>query len=216
MLPLINKSCELILFFLLVLLYASCTDAKKHTNSTLNTVKAAGSVSIPWSELNIARDSAALLMAARNLMAADTNVGFITVDSLGRPRVRTVNAIVEEKLANTISKHTRIWIMTRASTRKVSQLQRDPRVTLYYNHDATVRYASIMGIATIYTDPDDKEASQFLRNKVDADMIKYFWPSFPQDFAQVKVRPQWIEYLSKEDAHGNPKTWRPQAVVFTE
>ena len=216
MLQWINRGPVIIFFLLLVLFYASCADRKKPGTSEPNTDKAATSVSIPWPELNLAKDSAALLVAVRDLMDADTNVALITVDSVGRPRVRTVYAIVEEKLANTISNHTSIWIMTRASTRKVSQLQDDPRVTLYYNDDARVRYASIMGIATIYTDPNNKEASQFLRNKVDTGIIKYFWPSFPKDFALIKVRPQWIEYLSKEDAHGDPKTWRPQAVVFTE
>jgi general stress protein 26 len=204
-----------IFFSFVVLFFTSCGDTLKHGTEP-DTNKAAASVSTPWSELNMAKDSVALLLAARSLMAADTNVAFVTVDSSGRPRVRTVYAIVDEKLTNTISKHTRIWIMTRASTRKISQLRIDPRVTLYYNDDATVRYASIMGIATLYTDPNEAEAAQFLSGKVDPGMIPYFWPNFPQDFALIKVQPQWIEYLSKENAHGDSKTWRPQAVVFTE
>jgi len=216
MLQSINRSPVLLFFFMLVLFNAACTNSNRQGTSEPKTVKGAELRSIPRSELNLAKDSAALLIAARRLLAADTNVAFITVDSSGRPRVRTVYAIVEEQQANTITNNTRIWVLTRAATRKVAQLQKDPRVTLYYNQDATISYASIMGIATVFTDPADPEASRFLRSKVDADMIKFFWPSFPQDFALLKIRPQWIEYLSEADAHADPKTWRPQAVVFPE
>jgi len=211
-----SKSVGKIFFPLLILFYTSCVDPKEPVTLKPSTDKTAASLSIPRSELNLAKDSVAFLIAVRSLMAADTNAAFITVDSSGRPRVRTVYAIVDEKLPNTISKDTRIWVMTRSSTRKVSQLQKDGRVTLYYNDDATVRYASIMGVTKVFTDPNNGEAAQFLRNKIDTEMVKYFWPDFPQGFALIKIKPLWIEYLSKKDAHGDPKTWRPQAVVFSE
>jgi general stress protein 26 len=197
----------------LVLLCSSCMDNKQPATGQ-SSVGKADSVSIPWSELNLAKNPTEILTSVRALIAADTNTAFITVDSSGRPRVRTVYTIVEEKSSNTISKDTKIWIMTRASTRKVAQLQIDPRVTLYYNDDAAVKYASIMGTATLFTDPNEPEAALFLSTQVDQFMTQYFWPGFPKDFALIRVQPQWVEFLSKNNAHGDPKTWRPQAVVF--
>ncbi len=209
MFPHKNNPTSLALFLLVVLFSVSCTDTTKPGAD-----KAASTDSIPWSELNMAKDSAALLLAARSLMAADTNVAMITTDAEGRPRVRTVYPVIEEASANTISNQTRIWVMTRTSTRKVSQLQSDPRVTLYFNDDATERYASIMGVATVFTDHRAAEAAQFLNSKIDSGMIRFFWPAFPKDFVLIRIRPQWIEYLGKEGVTGDPETWRPQAVVF--
>jgi len=206
-----NKVTGLALFLPVVLFSLSCTDTTKQGID-----KAASLDSIPWSELNLAKDSAALLLAARSLMAADTNVAMITLDAEGRPRVRTVYPVIEEASAHTISNQTRIWVMTRTSTRKMSQLQSDPRVTLYYNDDATERYASIMGVATIFTDHNAAEAAQFLNSKIDSAMIRFFWPAFPKDFALISIRPQWIEYLGKEGVQADPETWRPQAVVFAQ
>jgi general stress protein 26 len=164
---------------------------------------------VPRGELYKVATDSAILGAARALMLADSNVALVTVDSTGQPRVRTVKAFVDPPVSGKPDKAVTVWIMTRMTTRKVGQIQRNPNVTLYFNNDATVEYATIMGRAIVHTDPDDPE----VRPKYDADYAKFFWPEFPRGFVMIEVRPRWLEYLGPRIS-ANPDTWRPQAVVF--
>ena len=164
---------------------------------------------VPRGELYKVATDSAILGAARALMLADSNVALVTVDSTGQPRVRTVKAFVDQPVAGEPEKAVTVWIMTRMTTRKVGQIRRNPNVTLYFNNDATVEYATVMGRAIVHTDPDDPE----VKPKYDADYAKFFWPEFPKGFVMIEVRPRWLEYLGPRIA-AHPNTWRPQAVVF--
>jgi general stress protein 26 len=156
----------------------------------------------------VAPDSA-ILRAARALMLRDSNVAVVTVDSAGQPRVRTTKAFVAPVDSTDPAEGVTVWIMTRLTTRKVEQMRRHPQVTLYFNNDDRIEYATIMGIATIHRDPDNPQAKAFYENGYK----EFFWPDFPRDFVMIEVKPVWLEYLGPEiPAH--PNTWRPQAVVF--
>lgn len=50
-----------------------------------------------------------------------------------------------------------IWIGTNPLTRKVKEIQRDPRVTLLYFHAATSSYVTVLGRAEIVTDAGEKD-----------------------------------------------------------
>ena len=166
-------------------------------------------VAVPIGELyKVAADSV-ILKAARTLMLADSNVAVATVDANGQPRVRTTKAFVSPAVPGDPAKGVTVWIMTRLGTRKVEQIRKHPQVTLYFNIDDRVEYATVMGTAIIHRDPEHPEAKKFYQDGY----AEFFWPDFPRDFIMIEVRPRWLEYLGPA-VSGHPTTWRPQAVVF--
>lgn len=160
-------------------------------------------------ELFRVNDEQSILVAARALIAVDENAALVTVDAGGQPRVRTVRGFLHEMDPADPQRSLTVWIMTRLSTRKLDQVRRDPRVTLYFNDDASDCYLSIMGVAVVHTDPDNEDAKAFY----DQDYIDYFWPEFPSDFVMLQVRPHWIEFMGP-GVPNHPETWRPQAIDF--
>ena len=163
----------------------------------------------PAAELYKVADDTTILRAARTLMLADSNVAVITVDSTGQPRARTTKAFVNPVDPADPARGVTVWIMTRLTTRKVDQMRRHPQVTLYFNDDARVEYATIMGTAVVHTDPENPDAKRFYEDGYK----EFFWPDFPRDFVMIEVKPKWLEYLGPE-VHGHKDNWRPQAVVF--
>ena len=163
----------------------------------------------PAAELYKVADDTTILRAARTLMLADSNVAVITVDSTGQPRARTTKAFVNPVDPADRARGVTVWIMTRLTTRKVDQMRRHPQVTLYFNDDARVEYATIMGTAVVHTDPENPDAKRFYEDGYK----EFFWPDFPRDFVMIEVKPKWLEYLGPE-VHGHKDNWRPQAVVF--
>lgn len=155
-------------------------------------------------------DEAAILDAARALINADKYAAFVTVDANGAPRARTVLTQIGPADPSRADKGFTIWIMTRRSTRKVEQIRKNPRVTLYYNDDAKESYVTIMGVATIHTDPKDPEAKKFY----DEGYAKFFWPDLEKDFIMISVKPIWLEALVMPVIKNNRDNWRPQSVVF--
>lgn len=161
-------------------------------------------------DLYRASDSVAVITAARALMESDQNAALTSVDAAGQPRVRTVNARLTDVDPTDPRKTMTVWVLTRASTRKVDQLRGHPKVTLYFNDDAKAMYLSIMGSAVLYDDPADPRLKRFL----DDETRKFFWPDFPRDFLVIEVRPRWLEFLGPT-VPGHKERWTPQAVVFT-
>jgi general stress protein 26 len=166
---------------------------------------------VPTSELYKVASDAAILSAARALMIADSNVAVVTVDSTGQPRVRTTKAFVSPADSTDPAKGVTVWIMTRLTTRKVDQMRRHPQVTLYFNSDDRIEYATIMGTATIHRDPNHPQAKAFYEDGYK----EFFWPDFPNDFVMIEVKPLWLEYLGPMIA-AHSSTWRPQAVVLAQ
>lgn len=164
---------------------------------------------VPTGEFYKVLPDSVILKAARALMLADSNVAVVTVDSMGQPRVRTTKAFVSAVVPGNPAKGVTVWIMTRLGTRKVEQMRKHPQVTLYFNSDERVEYATIMGTAVIHTDAENPEAKAFYKDGY----AEFFWPDFPKDFVMIEVKPRWLEYLGPTVA-AHPETWRPQAVVF--
>ena len=166
---------------------------------------------VPLHDLYKVAPDSAILRAARALMLSDSNVAVVTVDSSGQPRVRTTKAFVAPVAPGRNAAGVTVWIMTRLDTRKVDQIRRHPQVTLYFNNDSTIEYATIMGTGIIHTDPEHPQAKEFYKDGY----AEFFWPDFPRDFVMIEVKPKWLEYLGPT-IHGHPRTWRPQAVVFPQ
>lgn len=191
----------------LAVLTAACRSGV--SNEETASADSAHQQSIPTGELYKVATDSAILEAARALMLADSNVAVVTVDSMGQPRARTTKAFVLPETPGDPARGVTVWIMTRLTTRKVEQMRKHPQVTLYFNDDARVEYATIMGNAVIHTDPEHPDAKRFYQDGY----AEFFWPDFPRDFVMVEVKPRWLEYLGPEIA-GHSQTWRPQAVVF--
>lgn len=163
---------------------------------------------VPRAELSLAREPRLLLDSADALIARDSSVGLVTVDELNRPRVRTVRAF-RLKTATTDRERFTVFILTRLSTRKVDQIAKNSLVTLYFNEDQRVTYATVMGRATVHRDPQNPRLQPFL----DSAMVRFFWPDFPRDFVMIEVVPDWLEFIGP-GLWNDPNNWRPQAVVF--
>lgn len=163
---------------------------------------------VPQEELSLAQDPALVLDSAAALMQRDVSVALVTVDAEGRPRVRTVRAF-QVPGASTPRERFTVYVLTRLSTRKVSQLAGNPRVTLYFNEDERLSYATLMGRATVHRDPTHPK----LQSLLDSGTVRFFWPDYPDDFVILEITPDWLEFIGP-GVWNDPDTWRPQAVVF--
>jgi len=144
---------------------------------------------------------AELIAAAREIIAGQQYCALITQDEEGRSQARTVNPFApEEDMA--------VWIATSTRTRKVQQIRRDPRVTLYYaNHAQATGYVAITGRAVLV---DDR--AEMIRRK------RAYWDTaFPgfKDLVLIKVIPEHMDVLNyRRGAQGDPLTWHAPSVEF--
>jgi PPOX class probable F420-dependent enzyme len=145
----------------------------------------------------------AILKAARELMEKARFCALVTIGEDGYPQARTVDAFAPEEDMT-------VWIATNAVTRKVAEVGRDPRVTLYYYEPGGPGYVTLQGKATAVRDPAEK-----------AKRWKEDWAAFYReknrgdDYVLLRVAPFRLEIVSY--AHGllnDPATWRPLAVEF--
>jgi len=146
----------------------------------------------------IPRDS--LLSAAREIMEAARYTALITLDSTGHPQARAIDPFAPE--GGFV-----VWIGTNRRTRKVGEIRRDPRVTLYYFDELTAAYVTIRGTARIVTDTAET-----------ARRWKPEWEAFYPDRAEyvlIAVTPQRLEIVSEGlGIVGDPATWAPPVVRF--
>ena len=142
-----------------------------------------------------------LMNAAREIMAASGTCALITQDIEGRSRVRTIDPFPPES-------DFLVWFGTNPKSRKVDQIKKDPRVTLYYFDSNTSGYVMIHGIAQLIDDQKEKE-------KRWKDKWKPFYPDKPDGYLLIKVSPEWLEVISySHDIVGDPITWEPPILLF--
>jgi general stress protein 26 len=153
-------------------------------------------------ELYVAPDRDAVLAAARQIIESDPFMTLVTVDEDGQPRTRTVEHSPPDA-------HMVIYISTIPDTRKVDQIRTNPKVTLYFDGPGDTTYVSIMGTATIHTDPATVMKHAWRTESARA----VFWPDFPEDYVLIRVEPTWLEVVTPE-LESRQADWRPQAVTF--
>jgi general stress protein 26 len=176
---LLKKSLYLIFPILLLIPDAGFSQIKEHKDSV--TVK--------------------LKTTAREIMTAAGTCALITVDQEGRARVRVMDPFPAE---NDFT----VWFGTNPKSRKVDQIKKDPRVTLYYLDPNASGYVMIHGIAQLVNDQKEKEK----RWKVEWEA---FYPDKPEGYLLIKVIPKWMEVISyTHGIVGNPVTWEPPIVSF--
>jgi len=136
----------------------------------------------------------AVIASAREIIGAQTYCALITVDSCGKPQVRTMNPFPPEDDMT-------VWIATNSRSRKVREILNNPNVCLYYsNHNQAIGYVSIRGKAVLVDDMNEK-----LRRK-----RAYWTQAFPdwKYLMLIKVIPENIEVLNyKRKTSVDPITW---------
>jgi len=111
-----------------------------------------------------------------------------------QPRVRTVSPIVEEDMS--------IWVATRSTSRKVKQLQKNPKICLaFVEPPEGDKAATVIGEALIIPDADKKKR---VWNLAPFDLYEHF-PDGPtsSDFCLLKIIPRKIEWRDSGTAQWN-------------
>jgi general stress protein 26 len=142
-----------------------------------------------------------LIMAAREIISSNPFCALVTIDPTGQPQVRTMNPFpMGEEIV--------IWFATSRKSRKVSEINNNPKVCVYYaDHSNAKGYVSITGTAEII---DDKELL--------VKMKRDYWQSIPnwQDkFVLIKVTPKMLDVINyAHGISGDPETSRAPTVAF--
>jgi general stress protein 26 len=143
-----------------------------------------------------------LLAAARDIMAAARYTTLITLDATGHPQARAIDPFAPE--GDFV-----VWIGTNRRTRKVGEIRRDPRVTLYYFDELSAAYVTIRGTARVVT--DSAQTARHWKPEWEA-----YYPD-RADYVLIAVTPQRLEIVSEElGVVGDPVTWAPPTVNFSE
>lgn len=142
-----------------------------------------------------------VVAAAAELMRAAGLCALVTLDAAGTPQARAMQPFPPEKDLT-------VWMATNARTRKVDQIRKDPRVTLFYLAPDGTGYVTLLGRATVVDDPAEK-----------AKRWNPAWDAFYEDqnrgsdYLLLRVTPVRVEVVSA--THGiavEPKGWKPASV----
>src|SRR5215210_6337250 len=87
----------------------------------------------------------ALISAAREIMTTTRYCALITTGRNGRAQARTMDAFVPEEDMT-------VWLATNPRSRKVAEILRNPKVTLYYFDRESVAYVTLYGTARLIND----------------------------------------------------------------
>ena len=144
-------------------------------------------------------DRQSLIATAREIMKTSRYCALITLDSNGRPRARTMDPFLPEE--NMV-----VWLATNPRSRKVAEIRRHQRVTLYYFVQEDQAYVTISGHARIVDDASEKARHW-------KDEWKDFYPD--RHYLLIAVMPEKLEVVSvKQGIVGDSITWTPPAVTF--
>jgi len=143
-----------------------------------------------------------LIAEAREIMTTTRYCALITIDKSGRAQARTMDAFAPDE--NMV-----VWFGTNPLSRKVAEIRRHQRVTLYYFDRENQAYVTIHGTARVVN-----EAAAKARHW--KDVWKAFYPDRDKSYTLIEVRPVRLEVVNtKKGLVGDPKTWRPPTVVFS-
>lgn len=142
-----------------------------------------------------------VLHAAREVMLHARYCTLVTVGEDGQPQARIVDPFPPDDDLT-------VWIGTNPVSRKVGQIERDPRVTLLYFDAGAGAYVTLLGTAEKVTEADKKEEHW------KSEWAGYYSDAYRgSDYVLLRVTPARLEIVSY--AHGlvnDPQTWRPVAL----
>jgi len=141
-----------------------------------------------------------LIEAAREIMKT-RYCALITTDSRGRANARTMDAFAPDD--NMV-----VRFGTNPLSRKVAEIRRNPRVTLYYFDPENQAYVTLHGTARLINARQEK-----LRYWKDD--WKEFYPDRTKSYLLIEVRPTSLEVVNtKTGIVGPTRDWRPPTVIF--
>jgi len=142
-----------------------------------------------------------LLEIAREVIAASGTCVLITLDPEGRPHARTMDPFEpEDGLV--------VWLGTNRLSRKVEEIRKDPRVTLYYFDADSPGYATITGTARLVEESEELERRW-------KPAWSAFYPDRESTYLLIEVTPLRLEVISvRHGLEGDPETWTPPSVTF--
>tara|TARA_R110000787_G_scaffold86285_3_gene184000 strand:+ start:16872 stop:17411 length:540 start_codon:yes stop_codon:yes gene_type:complete len=139
--------------------------------------------------------------AALEIMGTVKTCALITLDEENRPRVRAMDPFLPE---NDFT----VWFGTNPNSRKVAQIKKNPKVTLYYLENKSNGYVMIQGTAELVNLQEEK-------NKRWKPEWEAFYPNKKEGYQLIKVTPDWMEIVSyAHNLVGDTITWEPPMVVF--
>jgi general stress protein 26 len=101
-----------------------------------------------------------------------------------------------------------VWFGTNPNSRKVTQIQQNPEVALYYIEEGNSGYVMLQGTAQLINSTKEKEIHW-------KDDWKPFYPNYPEDYILIKVTPNWMEVVSyKHNIVSKSRNWEPPKIVF--
>jgi len=144
-------------------------------------------------------DRATIMAVSKQIMEkARFDAILITNGEDGQPQARVLNGFPPEGDMT-------VWFGTHSDSRKAKQIAKDPRVTLVYSSPDLEGYVTLLGKATLVTDPKEKEKwwkkewSVFYRNEYKGD-----------DYVLIKFEPKRLEMVCYSRGMINdPKTGLP-------
>lgn len=148
-----------------------------------------------------ARDSVdrRVLAVARDVMRAARFAALITRDAAGASSARTIDPAPPDSAMV-------VRFVTNPRSRKVGELARDARVTLYYFDAKGMRYVSLAGVAREVRDTSKKAAMWYAE-------WTPFYPGKERAAAMYEVVPSRVEVVSEADGVvGDSVTWAVPAV----
>ena len=142
-----------------------------------------------------------LISAAREIMTNARYCELITMDGKGSAHARAMDAFAPDDQMI-------VWLDTNPRSRKVAEIRRNSRVTLYYFDREHQAYVTLYGLARSVNDP--KEKSRHWKEE-----WKAFYPDRDKGYLLIKVTPERLEVVdtSKGLVSQSP-SWQAPAVTF--
>ena len=131
---------------------------------------------------------------AKELMVHSESAALITVDSLGVTHVRAMDPFLPED-------NFTVWMGTNPKSLKVSQIQKNKLVSLYYFDKESAGYITLQGVATVVNTREKKE--QYWKKE-----WKNFYKNTITDYVLIKFVPNKATIISeKHQVLGDSITW---------
>ena len=160
---------------------------------------AAAGVPIKAQQTQFSREK--LISTAREVMTTARYCALITTGDQGRTNARTMDAFAPDETMI-------VWLATNPLSRKVAEIRRRPRVTLYYFDRENQAYVTLHGVARLVNDRNEKARHW-------KDDWKTFYPDRDGSYLLIEVRPVKLEVVNvKTGVVGTESTWDPPTVHF--
>ena len=149
----------------------------------------------------LAPADSALRAAAREIIQEAPYVVLATNTAGGPPHLRLMDPLPPDTAFV-------VWLGTNPRSRKVAEIRRDPRVTLFYQASGGTGYVMLSGEARLIDDAARKAVHW-------KDAWAPFYPDRARDLLLIEVRPRRLEVVNyARDVVGDSLTWAAPAGVL--